>query len=413
MINRDVLPNGVRIISETVPYVQSVAVGIWVSTGARDEDSSNGGISHFLEHMLFKGTETRSAKQIATEFDSIGGQVNAFTDKEYTCYFAKVLSEHLDIAVDVLADMYLNSVLDPKEMKLEKNVVLEEIKRHEDTPDELIHDVLAETVWNNHPLGNSIIGSRESVSGLTRSNLKEYIQAKYTPDCIIVSVAGNLAHDHLVDRVGALFGGLQGTKTAMPPSPLTFDSESALIDKVTEQVHFCVAAPGFSQLDNEKYTLAVIDTTLGGGMSSRLFQEIRESRGLAYAIGSYSAAYREGGMFAVYGGTSIESIEEVVRLVRDEFGNVLKENITDEELTRSKNQIKGALVLSQENMSSRMIRMAKSEIYHGRIIRLEELISSIMNVEHVDVARVSERIFAQGAFPVAAIGPFGNRKVVI
>lgn len=413
MVKTDVLPNGVHVATESVPHVESVSVGIWVGSGARDENASNNGISHFIEHMLFKGTETRTAKQIADAFDSIGGQLNAFTEKEYTCYFCKVLSEHLSSSVDVLADMLRNSVLDPPEIELEKNVVLEEIKRHEDNPDDLVHDIFTRSVWDGHPLGNPGIGSRESVRKLTREDLVEFMRARYTADGVIVSAAGNLKHEELVEQVNRLFGDLQGARVPPEHTVPSFHAKSVLTEKATEQVHFCIGTDGFSQLDPERYTLAVIDATLGGGMSSRLFQEIRERRGLAYAIGSYSASYREGGLFAVYGGTSLENLEEVLRLVKGEFVNVLRSNITSEELERSKNQIRGALVLSQENMSSRMIRIAKSQIYFGRVVPLEELISCVLKVTHDDIRQVAERIFREEGVGVAAIGPFKDRKVVI
>lgn len=411
MVKKDVLPNGVRVITESVPHVQSVTIGFWVASGGRDETEHNRGISHFLEHMLFKGTERRTARQIADEFDWIGGQLNAFTDKEYTCYYGKVLSEFLPTAVDVLSDMFLNSVLDPKEIDLERNVILEEIKRHEDTPDDLVHELFVQNVWGGHPLGLPVLGSQESVSGLTRDDLVEYIGSRYSPDSIIVSAAGNLVHEEIVEMIGGLFGGLTGQKTSAVESPPSFTVDSRLEDKTTEQVHFCMGTHGYSHLDPERYVLAIIDTTLGGGMSSRLFQEIREARGLAYSIGSYSVSYREGGFFTVYGGTSMENIEEVLELTRAEFKNVRESSITDEELTRAKNQIRGGLVLSQESMSTRMIRMAKSEIYFGRIIPLEELIAYVLNVKQADVMRVAERIFSVESFPVVAVGPFKDRKV--
>ena len=410
MINRETLPNGVRIVTEAVPHVQSVSIGIWVASGARDETPKNMGISHFLEHMLFKGTEERTAKQIAAEFDFIGGQLNAFTEKEYTCYYAKVLAEHIPIALDVLTDMFLNSVFDPREIELEKNVVLEEIKRHEDSPDELVHDVFAQTVWCGHPLGNSVIGNHETVERLTRDDLLEYVRTRYAPDSIIVSAAGRLDHKAFVEKINGYFGNLTGKKTKTKYSTLPFSIESLKTDKSTEQVHFCIGAPGYAQSDSEKYTLALIDTALGGGMSSRLFQEIREKRGLAYSVGSYSVCYREGGLFAVYGGTSLENVDEVLELTRREFEDVQKNNLTPEELSKAKNQIRGSLVLAQENMSSRMIRMAKSEIYHGRMITVEELMSCIMKVSHEDVAEVAEGIFGKSDFPVTAIGPFNNGK---
>jgi len=409
MITTETLPNGVRVITESVTHVQSVSVGIWVTSGARDETASNRGISHFIEHMLFKGTETRTAKQIADEFDSIGGRLNAFTDKEYTCYFAKVLSEHLPHAVDVLADMFWNSMFDSKEIKLEKNVVMEEIKRHEDTPEDLVHDVFAQAAWHGHPLGNSILGSADAVRKLGRDDVIDFMRATYTPDGIVISAAGNLLHEELVEQIGRLFGRGQGAKAPQHAAP-SFTSGTVLTDKTTEQVHLCIGTPGFSQLDSEKYTLAIIDATLGGGMSSRLFQEIRENRGLAYAIGSYSASYREGGLFAVYGGTSIENLDQVLDLVRTEFANVRENNITDEELNRAKNQIRGALVLSQESMSSRMIHMAKSLLYYGRIVPVEEVISSVLKVTRDDVAEVASRIFGESTLATAAVGPFKGRK---
>ena len=410
MVRKEILPNGVRVLTENMAHVQSVATGIWISSGGRDEEDTNRGISHFIEHMLFKGTEKRTARQIADEFDSIGGQLNAFTDKEYTCYYAKVLSEHLPIALDVLSDMLLNSLLDPREIALEKNVVLEEIKRHEDTPEELVHDAFVQTVWGSHPLGKPVLGTVKSVEGLNRDDLLEFMRTKYSPDSIVVGAAGDVNHEELVDRIGSLFGSLEGSKAPPVHVAPAFTNESVLTDKITEQVHFCMGAPGFSQLDPERYALALLDTTLGGGMSSRLFQEIREKRGLAYSIGSYTAAYREGGFFTVYGGTSLESIDEVLELVRAEFASVRDGNIKPEELTRAKNQLRGALVLAQESTSSRMMRMSKSELYFGRAIPLKELISSIVKVDHDDIARVTERIFVASEFPVVAIGPFKNRK---
>jgi len=410
MVRKEVLPNGIRVLTESVTHVQSIAIGVWISSGGRDEDDANRGVSHFIEHMFFKGTERRTARQIADEFDSIGGQLNAFAEKEYTCYYAKVLSEHLPIALDVLSDMLLHSKLDPQEIALEKNVVLEEIKRHEDTPEDLVHDMFVETVWRGHPLGKSVIGTEKSVGELKREDLIEFARTRYAPDSIVVAAAGYLTHEGFTEGISKHFGGLDGSKIPTSQESPAFSTESILADRLTEQVHFCVGAPGFSQLDPERYTMALIDATLGGGMSSRLFQEIRENRGLVYAIGSYAAAYREGGFFTVYGGTSMENVEEVLSLVRSEFANVRDHNITGDELMRAKNQIKGALVLGQESMTNRMMRMARSELYFGRLIPLEELISSILKVTHDDIAHVAGRIFSESEFPVVAIGPFKNRK---
>lgn len=406
MIRKDTLSNGVRVISETVPHVQSVSVGVWAASGARDEDEKCQGISHFLEHMLFKGTETRNARQIAEEFDSIGGQVNAFTDKEFTCYYARVLHEHLAMAVDVLSDMFMNSKLDLEEIELEKGVVLEEIKRHEDSPDDLVHDMFARLVWSDHPLGRSVLGTTDSVTSLSRDQLVEFMQTRCTPDTIVIAAAGKLDHDILLDQVSRLYGGLSGAKCNCPRSAPEFSAESALAYRDTEQVHFCLGTRGCSHSDDARYALAIVDTTLGGGMSSRLFQEVRENRGLAYSIGSYSASYHEGGLFAVYGGSSIGNMDEVLGLVKDQFSDIGTNGVSDLEMERAKSQIRGALVLGQESMSNRMMRIGKSELHYGRMLTVDELIGKLTKVSHTDVKQVAHRLLLDAVVPMAAIGPF-------
>ncbi|MEN6357211.1 MAG: pitrilysin family protein [Armatimonadota bacterium] len=413
MVSKTVLPNGVRILSEHVPYVDSVSVGIWAHAGSRDEIDSRMGISHFIEHMLFKGTHTRSAKQIADEMDGLGGHLNAFTDKEFTCYYAKVLREHLSKAVDIVSDMVLNSVLDPVEMDREKNVVLEEIGRHQDTPEDHVHDLLAEVLWKGHRLGNSVIGSSVVVKNLTRDDLLAYLHELYCPDALVISAAGNIDHREFVDLVAKAFGDLSGKRTPRVMHDAQVHLDVRVIDKSTQQVHFCLGTHGYAQDCKEKYALAAIDSALGGGMSSRLFQEIREKRGLAYAIGSYSASYQEAGMFAIYGGTSIQNIKYVLELTQIECDNIKKSSVTDAELERAKNQIRGALVLGQESMSNRMSRLAKSEMYFGRLVRLEEIIDSIMAVTKDDVASVASQLFDDSKFAIAAIGPFKKHADLI
>jgi len=408
-IGKTILANGVRVLSECVPYVDSVSIGIWARAGARDETRSQLGISHFVEHMFFKGTANRTARQIADEMDGLGGHLNAFTDKEFTCYYARVLSEHRFRALDILSDMVLNSLFDPAEIERERNVVIEEIKRHLDTPEESVHDVLAQTLWKKHRLGNSVIGSSTVVNKLTREDLVDYVRRFYRPDALVISAAGNVDHKELVDAVAGTFGHLTGRRPTRPSAPAVPSADEKYIDRPTEQVHFCMGTTGYAQDRQEKYALAAIDAVLGGGMSSRLFQEIRENRGLAYTIGSYSAAYQEAGMFAVYGGTSIQNIETVLDIIRKECENVGKNSVTDEELERAKNQIRGALVLGQESMSNRMSRLAKSELYFGRVVRLEEVISSISAVTRDAVAAVASELFSGSKFALAAIGPFKRR----
>lgn len=412
-INKTILPNGVRLLTEWVPYVDSVSAGIWIEAGARDEDPSRLGTSHFLEHMLFKGTASRSARQIADEMDSLGGHLNAFTDKEFTCYYAKVLGEHLPMALDVVSDMVLNSVLDPTEIAREKNVLLEEIKRHQDTPEDEVHDLLAQTIWKGHKLGNAVVGDRSVVKNMTREDLLAYMGDFYRPDSFVITAAGNVDHRQFVDLVSAEFGALAGKRPVRQRSGVTPHLEVHLKDKSTEQVHFCLGTEGCNQHSEDKYALAAVDSILGGGMSSRLFQEIRESRGLAYAIGSYSASYSEAGLFAVYGGTSVDHVRTVIDLTRNECETISRSSVTDDELERAKNQIRGALVLGQESMSNRMSRLAKSELYFGRIIRMEEIIDAILNVTKDDVARVASRLFQDSKFAIAAIGPFKKHSDVL
>ena len=412
-INKTILPNGVRILSERVTYVDSVSVGIWAHAGSRDENDSRRGISHFIEHMLFKGTQKRSARQIADEMDSLGAHLNAFTDKEYTCYYAKVLREHLPVAFDILTDMMLNSTFAPEEMEREKNVVLEEIKRYEDTPEDHVHDMMAEILWRGHCLGYPVIGLSEVVKGLTRDDLKNYVDEFYRPDGLIISAAGNIDHQEFVAAVASTFGKLEGRQPAKKFTEAVTVGDTVLMDKPTEQVHFCIGTGGYAQDKKEKYALAAIDAVLGGGMSSRLFQEIRESRGLAYAIGSYSASYQEAGMFAIYGGTSIENIEYVLELTKTECDNISKNSVTDAELERAKNQIRGVLVMGQESTSNRMSRLAKSEIYFKQIIQMDDVIKSIMDVSKDDVAKVASQLFEGSKFALAAVGPFKKNNMTL
>ena len=408
MIQREVLPNGVRIVTENITYVQSVALGIWVGVGARDESDNLRGISHVIEHMLFKGTPTRSAQEIADQIDSVGGDINAFTSKESTCYHVRILSEHVPLAVDILADIFLNSNIDPEELAREQNVILEEIKRRDDEPDDLVHDMFAQTLWPDHVLGKSIIGTPETVSGLKSADLKSYMAQHYTPDTIVVAAAGNLNHDEIVAMVRERFGHLTGSKAdwRTPDTRPKFTPETLYIEKPIEQVNLVMGAPGYSQLSDDKYKLSILDNVLGGSMSSRLFQEVREKRGLAYSIGSYSQSYREGGYFGVYSGTSPKTTEQVIELIRAEFKNVHKNNITEKELERSKNQFRGSIVMSQEGMNSRMMRIGRNELTYDRVIPTDEIMGKIIAVTRDDIAQVADYLFGADAYAMTTVGPF-------
>jgi predicted Zn-dependent peptidase len=408
MVRRQVLPNGLRIVTEKIDYVQSASIGIWVGVGARDETDDVRGISHVIEHMLFKGTPTRTAPQISDEIDRVGGYLNAFTDKENTCYYAKVLQEHLPVAIDVLSDVFLNSLIDSEELSKEKNVILEEIKRHEDQPDDLIHDLFFETIWPEHNLGKSVIGTNETVSSFERHNLVDYMAKRYTPDTIVVSAAGNLEHELVVDMISTRFSGLTGLRSdwRIPDSvPLT-RSATKKLSKPIEQVHVVVGVPAYSQLSENKYKLALLDNILGGGMSSRLFQEVREKRGLAYSVGSYTANYREGGLFAVYAGTSSETADEVVEIIQQEFVKISTDNATASELDRVKNQIRGALVMGQESMSGRMMKMGKNELTYDRVIPIEEIMASIQAVSLDDIHETAKDLLIPEKESIVQVGPF-------
>lgn len=408
-VEKTTLENGVRVVTESISHVQSVSLGIWVATGARHEEADRRGISHFLEHMLFKGTERRpTAKEIADEMDAVGGYLNAFTDKEYTCYYARALEEHLPLALDILADMYLHSRFDAEETEREKKVVLEEIKRRDDDPDDLVHDLFAQTIWKDHPLGLPVIGTSEVVAALTPDDLRDYMARRYGPDAIIVAGAGNLRHEQVVELAEKTFGGMRGVSRPSEHTPPRATPDVLLLPKQTEQVNFCVGTPGYSQFDEDKYTLAIIDTVLGGSMGARLFQEIREKRGLAYAVGSYAATFREGGVFVAYGGTSPATYELCLDLVRQEFAAVRERGITEAEMERAKNQFRGSIVMAQESMSSRMNRLGKSEVYFNRVVPLDEVLDSINRVTAEDVLRVAAKIFPAdpAELTIAAVGPF-------
>ncbi len=407
MIQREVLPNGLRIVTENINYVQSVALGIWVGVGARDESDDLRGISHVIEHMLFKGTPTRTAQQIADEIDSVGGDINAFTSKEATCYYVRILSEHVPLAVDVLSDMFLNSLIEPEELAREENVILEEIKRRDDEPDDLVHDVFAETLWPGHVLGKPIIGTPETVSSFRQGHLKDYMTTRYTPDTIIVAAAGNLNHDEIVEMVRQRFSQLTGHKSAWrePDQTPQAVAATAYIEKPIEQVNLVIGTNGYSQLDDDKYALSLLDNVLGGSMSSRLFQEIREKRGLAYSVGSYSQSFREGGYFAVYTGTSAGTAEQVLDLVKTEFLNVRKNNITQKELDRAKNQFRGSIVMGQEGMNSRMMRIGRNELTYDRVLPIDEIMGKINAVTLDDTARIADHLFGGDSYAQATVGP--------
>ncbi len=404
------LPNGVRVVSESVTYVQSASVGLWVGVGSRDETDPIRGISHFIEHMLFKGTQRRTARAIADEIESRGGHLNAFTGKETTCYETRVLAEDVPLALDILTDMFRNSLFDAEEMEREKRVVIEEIKMYEDTPEELVHDIFEQTLFEDHPLGQPIIGSDKTVSGLSRDNITGYIANQYRPDRIVVAAAGNLDHDEVVRIAERTLGDLEGTAPLRTGNTPKASGKSKQVKKRdVEQVHFVLGTEGYSKSDKRRYSLSILNNVLGGNMSSRLFQEIREKRGLAYAIGTYGRSYQDGGYFCAYGGTSPDTYEQVLELTRKEFDNVRQNGLTDDELAKAKTQVRGAVVLGLESMNARMNRYGESLLSYGRVIPITEVLAEYEAVTHETIAEVAAQVLDESHLTLTAIGAFSAK----
>jgi predicted Zn-dependent peptidase len=408
-MQKTVLSNGIRIVTEAMSQVRTASMGIWVGTGSRYEPASQHGISHFLEHLFFKGTESRSALAIAQAVDALGGQMNAFTDKEHTCFYVKVLANHLPAIVELAADMLLHSSFDLEAIEKERQVITEEIKSYEDSPDEVVQDLVVQTIWDGHPLGRSVIGTRKAVAKLARDDFVRYIDRRYRPDNIVISVAGDVRHDAVVEVLDRHLGRWDGRTTAQPTEVPTLSPSVAIRMKEIEQVHLCLAARGCAQDDERRYMLAVLDNILGGGMSSRLFQEIRETRGLVYTIASYSAAYREGGLLVVYAAMSPENGPEVVRLALEEIAR-LPGSLDEAELHRAKESLKGSIMLGLESTGSRMSKLARSELYYGRQIDFDEILGRIDAVTVGDVRAMAAEAFRPDAVTMAAIGPFAARS---
>ncbi len=405
-IGTSVLPNGIRVLTERMPSVRTAAMGIWVRVGSRYEPISHHGVSHFLEHLFFKGTGQRSALEIAQAVDDIGGSMNAFTDREYTAFYVKVLARHLPKAVEIYADMILNSALAAEAIERERQVINEEIKMYEDSPDELVQDLFAQTIWNGHPLGRPVIGTMAAVDRLRREDFVDYISQRYRPDNVVVAVAGDVQHEQVVGLIADAFGGWSGRATPVLVDPPRLQAGVSTRFKETEQVHLCIGTRGLAQADEARYVLSVLEHLLGGGMSSRLFQEIRERRGLVYTITSYAAAYQDGGLFVIYAGMSPDAGPQVIALTLEELEKIKAVRVDAVELERAKESIKGSLMLSLESTDSRMFKLGRSELYHGRQITLDELIARIDVVTAEDVQAMANALFEPRQLTMAGIGPF-------
>lgn len=414
-VNRDIavttLPNGIKLISESMSHVRSVSVGVWVASGSRCETAERNGISHFIEHMLFKGTTSRSAEDIARSVDSIGGNLDAFTGREMACFNTKAIDEHLPIAVDVLGDLVLNPLFRDEDIEKEKGVILEEIKMDADSPDYLVHEIFTSNFWKDHALGRPILGTRDTVKGFDSAAIRDHYRSIYTPQNLVITAAGNISHAKLVDLFQARFEKLAPPPPATPmPAPATHARISLRSKKDLEQVHLCLGVPSFPIPHEDRFICYVLNTMLGSGMSSRLFQNIREKQGLAYAVFSELNLYSDTGCLSVYAGTSLEATKNVVECVLKEFSD-LKQNIAPaEEVRRAKDHLKGSLMLSLESTSSRMSNLARQQMHFGRFFSLDELAESVERVTAEDVQRVAQTFFEPDQVALTVLGNLKGLK---
>lgn len=410
MLQKETLINGIRIVTEEIPYVNSVSIGIWIKAGSRYENLENNGISHFIEHILFKGTKNRSAKDIANSIDKIGGQLNAFTSKECTCFYAKVLDTHFDTALDVLSDMFFNSNFDCGEIDKERGVVLEEINMYEDTPEDLVHDLFSQTVWSGNPLGMSILGTEESLGNLNREKMIQYFNENYCPKNIVISVVGNFKQNDIVNKIKAYFENVeQKDKTDAQIEIPHFEPDYMLKSKSTEQVHLCMGFNGVDVKSKAFYPLLVLNNVFGGAMSSRLFQKIREDRGLAYSVFSYPSSFEDCGLFSIYAGSKPDNLKSVTELIMEEIYTIKDKGITEEELYDSKEQLKGSYILGLESTSGRMISIGKSELLLDKIYLPSEILAKIDMVDMDSVNSIIKQIFDIDNMGAAIIGSMKKR----
>jgi predicted Zn-dependent peptidase len=414
MVSKTVLDNGLRIITESLSHSRLTSVGIWVDVGSRDEHDLNNGCAHFIEHMLFKGTPSRSARQIARELDVLGGTGNAFTSRENTCYYATVLDSHLPQLVDLLADIFLNSRFPVREIERERQVIQQEISMVEDTPDDHIHDLFAKLLWNNHPLGRTVLGTREVVAAMDAKKLRDHLRQFYTPDRVLIAAAGNLDHEDFVGLwKDKAFAALRPASTShlSRQVPTGRQAQRAVYSKPLEQVHMLLGTYGESLVTDDRYSYLIMNVLLGGNMSSRLFQEIREKRGLAYSIYSYITAYIDSGYLGIYLGIDPQSVNEALALVLKEIDRLRRNPVAVGELIGAKEFITAGLFLAAENMESIMTRIAKNELCFGRDLPMEEIVTAIAGVSAVDVQAMAEKTFGSNQLTLGALGPLAPEEI--
>jgi predicted Zn-dependent peptidase len=413
-VSRTVLPGGLRVVTESLPAVRSVALGIWVGVGSRDEDHAHAGATHYLEHLLFKGTKRRTALELSAEMDAVGGEMNAFTAKEYTCYYARVLDADLPLAVDVLSDMVTGSLITPKDVDAERNVVLEEIAMNDDDPSDTAHEAFTAKLFGDTPLGRPILGTADSINAITREQIFEHYRARYTPEHLVVAAAGSLDHETVVRLVAQAFGPVldHAAEPAPPrlnghPGSHTEGAGTTLVSRGIEQANLVLGSEALSRTDDRRFALGVLNAAFGGGMSSRLFQEVREKRGLAYSVYSFSAQHADTGMWGIYVGCLPAKADEVLGICTEEITRVVEGGLTDAELARGKGQVRGSIVLGLEDPSSRMSRLGKSELVYPRLEPVEEVLASIDAVTHDDIRAVAADLLTRPR-ALAVVGPFDD-----
>ncbi len=405
MVERLVLDNGIRIVAERMTGVKSVSIGLWVNIGSRDETAAEHGLSHFLEHMFFKGTQRRSAKEIARKIDVIGGELNAFTSRETTTFYAKVLDDHLPHAVDILSDNFHQSVFDPREIAKEKEVVIEEIKMVEDDPEDLVHEIHMAEVWRKNPLGRPILGTRETISTITRSKIMKFLARTYDPKQIVISVAGHFQTTAMMKLLSGAFGKYQADATTITPRQAPdLHPHVQVKTRKLEQVHLCVSLPGLADTDPNRYALAILNTILGGSVSSRLFQEVRERRGMAYSIYSSLSSYQGCGLVTLYAATRAQNARKVVTMILKELRGMKEKGIDATELEEAKDHIKGSLMLGMESTSSRMSKLAKNELRFGRDFSLAAVLSEVNKIQKRQIDHLADLLFDPRSLSLTAIG---------
>jgi len=411
-VRRTVLPSGLRIVTEEISSVRSAAVGIWANVGSRDESPSVAGASHFLEHLLFKGTKTRTALEISSSIESVGGEMNAFTGKEYTCFYARVIDSDLPMAIDVISDLITSSLVTETDVNAERKVVLEEIAMRDDDPSDLVHDLFSDTYYGDTQLGRSILGSVKSINEMSRKSVFNYYKKRYVPQDLVIAVAGNIKHKTVVEMIEKAlsrdgFLDVTGTPQVRPNKAIKVKDQQSvgLISRKTEQAHMFYGLAGVSREDDRRFTMGILSAALGGGMSSRLFQEIREKRGLAYSVYSYAQQFAGSGLLGFYAGCHPSKAVEVVEIIREVLHDVSENGMTTEEIARAKGAVKGSLVLSQEDSGSRMSNIGKSEIVYGEVMSFDEILKKISDVTPTGVRQLAGEILLQRP-TLALVGPF-------